>query len=120
MAAQGLEVIDAEALREHYAKTLWHWCERLEANADAARARGRRGKVPRLAHLPRGVGARVRTRLAVAVAAARRQAAPRRPAAASADTRLHVPGARATRACRALASRSDGLQSRRSATICGG
>jgi cyclopropane-fatty-acyl-phospholipid synthase len=38
MAAQGLEVIDAEALREHYAKTLWHWCERLEARADAARA----------------------------------------------------------------------------------
>ena len=38
IAAQGLEVIDAEALREHYAKTLWHWCERLEANADAARA----------------------------------------------------------------------------------
>jgi len=38
MAAQGLEVIDAEALREHYAKTLWRWCERLEENADAARA----------------------------------------------------------------------------------
>jgi cyclopropane-fatty-acyl-phospholipid synthase len=38
MAAQGLEVIDAEALREHYAKTLWQWCDRLEANADAARA----------------------------------------------------------------------------------
>jgi cyclopropane-fatty-acyl-phospholipid synthase len=38
MAAQGLEVLDAEALREHYAKTLWHWCERLEAKADAARA----------------------------------------------------------------------------------
>jgi cyclopropane-fatty-acyl-phospholipid synthase len=38
IAAQGLEVIDAEALREHYAKTLWHWCARLEANADAARA----------------------------------------------------------------------------------
>jgi cyclopropane-fatty-acyl-phospholipid synthase len=38
MAEQGLEVIDAEALREHYAKTLWRWCERLEANADAARA----------------------------------------------------------------------------------
>jgi cyclopropane-fatty-acyl-phospholipid synthase len=38
MAAQGLEVIDAEALREHYAKTLWRWCERLEGNADAARA----------------------------------------------------------------------------------
>ena len=38
MAAAGLEVIDAEALREHYAKTLWHWCEGLEANANAARA----------------------------------------------------------------------------------
>ena len=38
MAGEGLEVIDAEALREHYAKTLWQWCERLEANADAARA----------------------------------------------------------------------------------
>jgi len=37
MAAQGLEVIDGEALREHYAKTLWRWCERLEGAADAAR-----------------------------------------------------------------------------------
>jgi len=38
MAAQGLEVIDGEALREHYAKTLWRWCERLESSAEAARA----------------------------------------------------------------------------------
>ncbi len=38
IAGEGLEVVDAEALREHYAKTLWHWCDRLEANADAARA----------------------------------------------------------------------------------
>jgi len=38
MADQGLELVDAEALREHYAKTLWHWCERLEAHAAAARA----------------------------------------------------------------------------------
>jgi len=37
LAAQGLEVIDGEALREHYAKTLWHWVDRLEASADAAR-----------------------------------------------------------------------------------
>ncbi len=37
LAAQGLEVIDGEALREHYARTLWHWVDRLEANADAAR-----------------------------------------------------------------------------------
>ena len=34
----GLELVDAEALREHYAKTLWNWVERLERNADAARA----------------------------------------------------------------------------------
>jgi cyclopropane-fatty-acyl-phospholipid synthase len=38
IAAQGLEVVDGEALREHYAKTLWQWVERLEANAEAARA----------------------------------------------------------------------------------
>jgi cyclopropane-fatty-acyl-phospholipid synthase len=38
MALAGLEAFDAEALREHYAKTLWHWTERLEANAAAARA----------------------------------------------------------------------------------
>jgi cyclopropane-fatty-acyl-phospholipid synthase len=38
MAAQGLEVVDAEALREHYARTLWQWVERLESHADAARA----------------------------------------------------------------------------------
>jgi cyclopropane-fatty-acyl-phospholipid synthase len=38
MAEAGLEVFDGEALREHYAKTLWHWTSRLEANADRARA----------------------------------------------------------------------------------
>jgi cyclopropane-fatty-acyl-phospholipid synthase len=37
LAAQGLEVIDGEALREHYARTLWHWVDRLEANADTVR-----------------------------------------------------------------------------------
>ncbi|MFI4888143.1 MAG: class I SAM-dependent methyltransferase, partial [Burkholderiales bacterium] len=31
LAAQGLEVVDGEALREHYAKTLWCWVDRLEA-----------------------------------------------------------------------------------------
>ncbi len=97
MAAQGLEVIDAEALREHYAKTLWHWCERLEAQRRGGARRGRRGKVPRLADLPRGLGARVRPRLAVAVAAPRRQAASRRPPAASADARLHVRAGAALR-----------------------
>jgi len=37
MAEAGLEVFDAEALREHYARTLWHWTDRLEANGEAAR-----------------------------------------------------------------------------------
>ena len=37
LGAAGLELIDAEALREHYARTLWHWVDRLESNADAAR-----------------------------------------------------------------------------------
>jgi cyclopropane-fatty-acyl-phospholipid synthase len=37
MSLAGLEVIDAEALRDHYARTLWRWTERLEANGDAAR-----------------------------------------------------------------------------------
>ena len=38
IAADGLEVVDAEPLREHYARTLWHWVERLEMHAQAARA----------------------------------------------------------------------------------
>lgn len=36
MSGQGLECIDAESLRPHYAKTLWHWVDRLEANRDEA------------------------------------------------------------------------------------
>ncbi len=38
LAAEGLECVDAESLRPHYARTLWHWVERLEANAEKARA----------------------------------------------------------------------------------
>jgi cyclopropane-fatty-acyl-phospholipid synthase len=38
MSAQGIECHDVESLRPHYASTLWRWCDRLEANADAARA----------------------------------------------------------------------------------
>jgi cyclopropane-fatty-acyl-phospholipid synthase len=38
MAREGLELVDAEALREHYARTLWQWLGGLEQNADAARA----------------------------------------------------------------------------------
>lgn len=36
MARTGLDVRDVESLRPHYARTLWHWVERLEAqHADA-------------------------------------------------------------------------------------
>jgi len=37
MAQSGLEVMDVETLRLHYAKTLWHWSGRLEANLAEAR-----------------------------------------------------------------------------------
>lgn len=36
MSAQGLETADLESLRPHYARTLWSWVERLEANRQAA------------------------------------------------------------------------------------
>jgi cyclopropane-fatty-acyl-phospholipid synthase len=32
----GLEVVDVESLRLHYARTLEHWSQRLEQNLDAA------------------------------------------------------------------------------------
>lgn len=38
MGAAGLEVMDSETLRLHYARTLQLWSERLEAHLDAARA----------------------------------------------------------------------------------
>ncbi|MDH3320062.1 MAG: class I SAM-dependent methyltransferase [Betaproteobacteria bacterium] len=38
MGAAGLEVMDSETLRLHYAKTLRQWSERLEANLDQGRA----------------------------------------------------------------------------------
>jgi cyclopropane-fatty-acyl-phospholipid synthase len=37
MARQGLEVLDTESLRRHYAQTLWHWVTGLEAHEDEAR-----------------------------------------------------------------------------------
>ena len=36
LSAQGLESWDVENLRPHYARTLWHWVERLEANRQTA------------------------------------------------------------------------------------
>ena len=37
MAEQGLEGLDTENLRPHYARTLWGWSDGLEANLDQAR-----------------------------------------------------------------------------------
>jgi len=37
MGAAGLEVMDVETLRLHYAETLTHWSRRLEANRERAR-----------------------------------------------------------------------------------
>ena len=37
MSAAGLEVMDVETLRLHYARTLAHWSRRLERNLEAAR-----------------------------------------------------------------------------------
>jgi cyclopropane-fatty-acyl-phospholipid synthase len=37
MAAQGFEVADVESLRPHYARTLAHWSDRLEARLPQAR-----------------------------------------------------------------------------------
>jgi len=39
MSREGLEVHDCESLRTHYARTLWQWVERLEANREKAVAR---------------------------------------------------------------------------------
>ena len=36
-AAAGLEMVDTENLRPHYARTLWAWSDSLEAQLDAAR-----------------------------------------------------------------------------------
>jgi cyclopropane-fatty-acyl-phospholipid synthase len=37
LARGGLELVDAENLRPHYARTLWDWSDRLEAQLDQAR-----------------------------------------------------------------------------------
>lgn len=37
MARGNLEPLDAECLRPHYAQTLWHWVDALEAHEDQAR-----------------------------------------------------------------------------------
>jgi len=37
LSVSGLECWDAECLRPHYARTLWHWVDRLEAHAAEAK-----------------------------------------------------------------------------------
>jgi cyclopropane-fatty-acyl-phospholipid synthase len=36
MARESLEILDVESLRRHYAKTLWHWVQRLETKKPEA------------------------------------------------------------------------------------
>jgi cyclopropane-fatty-acyl-phospholipid synthase len=50
MAAAGLEMVDTENLRPHYARTLWAWSDGLEARLDDARA------VLEKTHGPEGAG----------------------------------------------------------------
>ena len=38
LARSGLEMVDTENLRPHYARTLWDWSDALESRLDAARA----------------------------------------------------------------------------------
>jgi cyclopropane-fatty-acyl-phospholipid synthase len=42
-AAAGLEMVDTENLRPHYARTLWAWSDSLEAQLDTAREVLKRG-----------------------------------------------------------------------------
>ncbi len=37
MTRGNLEPVDAECLRPHYARTLWHWADALEEHLDEAR-----------------------------------------------------------------------------------
>jgi cyclopropane-fatty-acyl-phospholipid synthase len=37
MTRGNLEAVDAECLRPHYARTLWHWADALDAHIDEAR-----------------------------------------------------------------------------------
>lgn len=50
MASAGLEMVDTENLRPHYARTLWAWSDALEARLDEARA------VLEKSHGPEGAG----------------------------------------------------------------
>jgi cyclopropane-fatty-acyl-phospholipid synthase len=53
MAGAGLEMVDTENLRPHYARTLWAWSDALEAQLDKARtvlegSSGRQGRAERV------------------------------------------------------------------------
>jgi cyclopropane-fatty-acyl-phospholipid synthase len=39
MQVGGIEALDVECLRRHYARTLWHWSQNFEAQSDSLRAR---------------------------------------------------------------------------------
>jgi cyclopropane-fatty-acyl-phospholipid synthase len=60
MAEQGLEVVDVESLRRHYAKTLAEWAHRLDARPDEARrlAGEKRYRIWRVYLMGSGIGFR--------------------------------------------------------------
>ena len=63
MERAGLEILDVEGLRLHYARTCRQWVERLRARADEARGPGRRAHLPDVAPVPDVLGRRLRGRL---------------------------------------------------------
>jgi len=52
-AAAGLEIVDVESLRPHYARTLWSWSDALEAQLETAREVLRRGTERQVANAER-------------------------------------------------------------------
>ena len=58
----GLEAVDVESLRRHYARTLDIWAERFETHAAEAQTARRRREIPHLARVSGGLCLRVRKR----------------------------------------------------------
>ena len=72
----GLEAVDVESLRPHYAKTLWAWSDALEAQLGTRAHADHRHRAARLPALPRRQRDVLRARLALAAPDALRAAAP--------------------------------------------
>ena len=78
MQRGGLEAVDVESLRRHYAHTLDLWAENFEAHADEARTARRRREIPHLARVSRRLRVRVRNRRRVDLSGGVPQSRPQR------------------------------------------